>query len=258
MDSDELIRLLRSSVRECAVGADTVAVAYSGGVDSAMVERVAREFTKTICHTCAVRGSHDHSRAPIHAAESGAELRMVTLGRERLAGLVSKACYILGSDDPLRIAYTVPIICVIDASGQDVILVGSGADELFGGYAKYLEVEDPSTAMVNDIKKMQLENESLKKYAKSVGKRMEAPFHSRQLISFANRLPVERKLAQGERKVILREAAKALGVLSYDAPKKAAQYSSGIMKEMKRMAKEEDKELREWTAEIAVKGHRIP
>ena len=258
MDTDEMLRLLRSSTKECVASSDTVAVAYSGGVDSAVIEKVAREFVRPICYTCAVRDSHDYTRAPVFAAEGGVELRMIAVDREKLAGLVSKACSVLESSDPLRVAYTIPILCVIDASEHDVVLVGSGADELFGGYAKYLESEDPSAAMANDSKKMQLENASLKKYAKSIGKRMEAPFVSRGLMSFATGLPIDRKLGQGERKIILREAAKALGVLSYDAPKKAAQYSSGVMKEMKKMAKEQGKELREWTLEIAAENRRIP
>jgi len=258
MDTDEMLRLLRSSTKECVAGSDTVAVAYSGGVDSAVVEKVAREFAKTVCYTCAVRGSHDHGRAPISAAESGAALQMVVLDQQRLVELVSKACSVLKSSDPLRVAYTVPILCVIDASEQDVILVGSGADELFGGYAKYLDNEDPSAAMVHDIKKMQVENASLKEYAKSVGKRVEAPFVSHGLMSFAKGLPIDRKLGQRERKIILREAAKALGVLSHDTPKKAAQYSSGVMKEMKRMAKGQGMELRGWIEGMAAIGRRIP
>ena len=258
MDTDEMLRLLRDSTKECVTSSDTVAVAYSGGVDSAVVEKVAREFARTIGYTCAVQGSHDHGRAPIFAAESGVEIHMTVLDREKLVGFVSKACSILKSSDPLRVAYTVPILCVIDASEHDVVLVGSGADELFGGYAKYLESVDPSAAMVNDIKKMQVENASLKEYAKSIGKRMEAPFISQELMSFAKGLPVDRKLGHGERKIILREVAKALGVLSYDAPKKAAQYSSGVMKEMKCMAKEQGKELRVWTEETAAAGRRIP
>jgi asparagine synthase (glutamine-hydrolysing) len=258
MDTDELLRLLRISTEECVASSNSVAVAYSGGVDSAVVERIAREFAKAVCYTCAVRGSHDYARAPLAAEEGGAELRMVVLDRDGLAGLVSKARSVLDTEDLLRIAYSVPILCVIDASEQEGVLVGSGADELFGGYAKYLNKDDPETAMASDIKKMQAENELLKKYAKSVGKRLEAPFISRDLISFAKGLATDRKLKHGERKVILREAAKALGVLSHDAPKKAAQYSSGVMKEMKRMAKEQGMELREWTAERAAKGRRIP
>lgn len=258
MDAERLLKLLRISVRECVASSGSVAVAYSGGVDSALVERIARECADTRAYTCAVRGAYDHGRAPLMAEESGVSLRMVDLDREALVELVRKACGILGTADPMRVAYSVPIICVVDACGEDVVLVGSGADELFGGYAKYLDDGDPERSMAADLVKMQAETEALDAYARSAGKRLCAPFASGEIIRFARGLPTGRKLGGGERKIVLREAAKALGVLSHDRPKKAAQYSSGVLKEMRRTAREEGADLGDWTARIASEGRRIP
>ncbi len=258
MDAEGLLKPLRISIKACVDGQSSVAVAYSGGVDSAVVEMIARETATTVCYTCAVRGSHDHSRAPLSAEESGIKLKLIVLERERLAALVSKTCSALNTEDPLKVAYSVPVLCVIDECEQDVVLVGSGADELFGGYAKYLEDSDPESSMEKDLDKMLAENELLREYASSVGKRLEAPFCAPEVISFAKGLPLDRKLGAGNRKIVLREAARSLGVLSHDSPKKAAQYSSGVMKEMKAMAKERGVGLREWTAELAAKGRRIP
>ncbi len=258
MDAERLLKLLRISVKECVASSGSVAVAYSGGVDSALVERVVRECAETRAYTCAVRGAYDHERAPLMAEESGVRLRMVDLDRDGLVALVRKACEVLGTADPMRVAYSVPIFCVVDACGEDVVLVGSGADELFGGYAKYTEDEDPERSMAADLGKMQAETAALDAYARSAGKRLCAPFASRELIRFAQNLPTCRKLGGGERKIVLREAAKALGVLSHDRPKKAAQYSSGVLKEMRRVAKEEGADVGEWTARIAPEGRRIP
>ncbi|MGD9962389.1 MAG: asparagine synthase C-terminal domain-containing protein [Thermoplasmata archaeon] len=258
MDAEGLLKPLRISMKACVAGQSSVAVAYSGGVDSALVERIARESTRTVCYTCAVRGSHDHFRAPLSAEESGVELRMIVLERDRLSALVSKACAALDTEDPLRVAYSLPTMCVIDGCSQDVVLVGSGADELFGGYAKYLVDEDPGTSMGRDLDKMLAETELLAGYARSVGKRLEAPFVAPKVVSFAKSLPIQRKLGSGNRKIVLREAARSLGVLSHDSPKKAAQYSSGVMKEMRALAKESGKGLREWTSGLAAEGRRIP
>jgi asparagine synthase (glutamine-hydrolysing) len=258
MDSDELLEVLRSSVRECLDGARSVAVAYSGGVDSAVVERIARETTRTVCYTCAVRGSHDHSRAPTAAEEGGAEFRMLALDEHGLVDSVRKASSVLGTSDPLRVAYTVPVICVIDSCEQGVVLVGNGADELFGGYAKYLEDGDPERSMDEDLRRMLSEHALLSGYAVSLGKRLGAPFIDPDVVAFAKSLPLDRKLGGGNRKEVLRDAARTLGVLSHDAPKKAAQYSSGVMKEMRRLAKARGTGLGEWTAEVASAGRRIP
>lgn len=257
MDSDELLRLLRDSVKTCVSSAGSVAIAYSGGVDSAVVERLARDEAKTVAYTCAVRGSHDHGRAPTSAEEGGVDLRMLTLDEQNLADAVWKTSSVLGTTHPSRIAYTVPVVCVIDACEQGVVLVGSGADEIFGGYAKYADDPDAEASMDRDLQKMVSEHVLLKRYASSLGKRLEAPFVAPDIVAFARSLPTDRKLG-GNRKAVLRDAAKALGVISHDAPKKAAQYSSGILKEMRRLAKAKGMELGEWTAETAVGGRRIP
>lgn len=258
MDTEQLLSVLRRSVKGSVAGSDAVAVAYSGGVDSALIEALAREATRTVCYTCAAPGSHDMTRAPAWAAESAIELRMLRLDRVRLERLVVEACDVLHTDEPLRVAYTVPVICVLDESDEEVVLTGSAADELFGGYAKYLEDADPETRMEADLARAFEDARLLGAHAKSIGKRLESPFSSPEVVSFAKGLPTDRKLGHGNRKIILREAARSLGVLSHDSPKKAAQYSSGVMKEMKLMAKARGLELREWTAELAAKGRRIP
>lgn len=258
MDADGLLKLLTVSVKRCIGSSRSVAVAYSAGLDSAVVERIAREYAETRCYTCAVPGSHDHVHAPASADEDGIDLELVGLDRERLAELVSKACSVLNTRDPVKVAYTVPVLCVMDACREDVVLVGSGADELFGGYAKYIECDDPESEMASDIKKMQSEHRLLNMYAESVGRRLEAPFESPEVLSFASGLPRARKLNGVERKVVLREVARALDIPSHDSPKKAAQYSSGVMREMRRMAKERGMGLREWTAEMAAGSHRMP
>lgn len=258
MYSDDLLRLLRRATGRCVAGSDVAAVAYSGGVDSAVIEALAREKTRTMCYTCAFPGSHDHTRTPISAAESGIDLRLLNLCHENLEDVARKTCAALDTEDPLRVAYSIPLITVVDRCDEDVVLVGSGADELFGGYAKYLEEEDPAGSMVKDLEKALAENASLAAYARSVGKRLEAPFMDSEVVSFAAGLPLDAKLGRGNRKVVLREAAKSLGVLSHDSPKKAAQYSSGVMREMRRMASERGTGLREWMAELAADGRRNP
>ncbi|MEW5747821.1 MAG: asparagine synthase-related protein [Candidatus Thermoplasmatota archaeon] len=257
MDAERLLKLLRISVRECVASSGSVAVAYSGGVDSALVERVARECAETRAYTCAVRGSHDHSRAPTAAEEEGADLRMLALDEQGLMDAVRKTAAALGTSDPLRVAYTVPVVCVIDSCEESVVLVGSGADELFGGYAKYADDAAVEASMERDLGKMLAEHALLRGYASSLGKRLEAPFASPEIVSFAKSLPLDRKLGGGNRKAVLRDAARSLGVVSHDAPKKAAQYSSGVMKEMKRLAKARGMGLGAWTDEAAA-GRRIP
>jgi asparagine synthase (glutamine-hydrolysing) len=58
------------------------------------------------------------------------------------------------------------------------------------------------------------------------------PFESETLVKYATSMPVSFKIADGVRKAVLRRAGAALGVPEEiaGAPKKAAQYSSGVQR----------------------------
>ena len=61
------------------------------------------------------------------------------------------------------------------------------------------------------------------------------PYADRRVASFAAGLPVDYKVREGERKAVLRAAALRLGLPEElaSAPKKAAQFSSGVARLLK-------------------------
>jgi asparagine synthase (glutamine-hydrolysing) len=243
---ENLLTALRESITS-AIGKDrTVAIAYSGGLDSSLIARLAKESAEVKCYTCAMAGSHDADHALGFAAEDDLDLTMIMLGRESVGGLVARTGMLLNSDDPVRIAYTIPLICVLERCAETTVLVGSGADELFGGYAKYSTATNPTAIMRSDLSKMLVEDNALRTVAKALGKRLESPFVSEATLAFSASIPMSLKISGNDRKVLLRKAAASLGLTSHDRPKKAAQYSSGLMKEMKRQAASSDVSLSDW------------
>ena len=242
----DLLSALRDSITSAIGKERTVAVAYSGGLDSSLIARLAKESVDVKCYTCAMAGSFDADHALAFAAEDGLDLTMIVVGRESLAGLVARTGMLLNSDDPVRIAYTIPVICVLERCAETTVLVGSGADELFGGYAKYSTATDPTAIMRSDLSKMLVEDNVLRMVAKALGKRLESPYVSEVTLAFSASLPMTLKISGNDRKVLLRKAAASLGLLSHDRPKKAAQYSSGLMKEMKRQAGSSHTSLSDW------------
>ncbi|HEX9908138.1 MAG TPA: asparagine synthase-related protein, partial [Thermoplasmata archaeon] len=133
---------------------------------------------------------------------------------------------------------------------EDLLLVGSGADELFGGYAKYQASTDPEAAMSSDLVKMMAEAQLLQTEAAKVGKRIGFPFTDEAVVMAALNVPVQEKVDLSGRKIILREVGRALSLHSADRPKKAAQYSSGVLKEMERLAGAQRLNLHDWTTMI--------
>jgi len=250
MDSGQLIRLLSESVARALHDGGPAAIAYSGGLDSSVVAALASRFAKVTCYGSGTVGSNDAEVAERSAREQGLDFVFLEIGDENIIQGARIAASILSTDDPLRIAYIIPVAEVIRRSSERKVLAGNGADELFGGYAKYLSAKDPQSVMSDDLEKMLCEASDLAVYAGSLGKTVGFPFASEEVVAFARRLPLDRKIDGGVRKVVLRDAAKSLGLLSHDRPKKAAQYSSGILKAMERRARTRGLSVSEWVKEV--------
>jgi len=247
MDNNGLLEALRNAVSELVVQEDRVAVAYSGGLDSSVIAALASEKASVTCYTCAVEGSFDSRNARQFADDERRQFALLELESEDLIPFTRKACRLLGTTDPVRIAYTIPVLCVLHRSTERVVLTGSGADELFGGYAKYAVMTDPTRVMAADLERMLSESHSLTFEATKLGKIVGFPYTAPSVIAAAREVPLGEKIDSAGRKIILREVAMLLGLQSHRRPKKAAQYSSGVMKEMKRLAKGEGLSLAQWT-----------
>ena len=247
---EDLLRELDHAVR-AAIGADREAtIAYSGGLDSSIVAALGSRHSLVKCYTCALPDSHDARNAKEMAAKDGLELKVVTLNTGDVRGLVCRASKLLDSGDPVRIAYTIPLMSVIDESSVPLVLAGNGADELFGGYARYLTSEDAREEMAKDLSKAVLEANAIENYAQRSGKRFACPFLDEGLPDFCAEIELERLVRDGRRKLILREVASVLSLHTSEMPKKAAQYSSGIMKEMKRQARVSELSLSNWMTSV--------
>lgn len=251
-DANDLLTVLRISVSKAISGESRVAVAYSGGLDSSLVASLAKESTEVQCYTCGFSASYDLRNAKTFAESESLSVELISPTRTELLSLVAEAALILDTKDPVRIAYTVPLLCVLEHSKETRVLAGNGADELFGGYAKYAGSNDPRAMMSLDLEKMLLEGNLLSSAARGLGKELGLPFASEELIAFAGRTDLDKKIGGGGRKIILRQVAELLRLPSRSRPKKAAQYSSGVMEEMRKEAKRHGLGLSDWTLSISL------
>jgi asparagine synthase (glutamine-hydrolysing) len=251
MDDERLLVLLRKAVRAEIRDEKMVSVAYSGGVDSSVIAAIAKEACPVRCFTCAVEGSFDATNAAMRAEEEGLRLTLLEIDADDLRKYVASASEALGTADPIQIAYSIPTLKVLEESHHKLVLAGNGADELFGGYSKYLTARDPRETMDADIEKMLNEANMIMEWAASRRKRAGFPFIREEVREFSATLPLSKKIDGTDRKVILRDVARLLGLPSDDRPKKAAQYSSGVLKLMRGLAREEGMSLADWTDGIS-------
>jgi asparagine synthase (glutamine-hydrolysing) len=251
MDHNRLLAALRKAVSELVALDARVAVAYSGGLDSSVIAALASEKANVTCYTCAVEGSFDSRNAGQFADNERRQFTMLVLGSEDLRFFARKSSELLGATDPVRIAYTIPILYVLHRSDEKVVLTGSGADELFAGYARYARMKDPTRAMAADLERMISESNSLSTEAAKLGRIIGFPYTAPEVIAAAKDIPLSEKIDPTGNKIMLREVAKLLGLQSHKRAKKAAQYSSGVMKEMERLAKCEGLSLSQWTERMA-------
>ena len=249
MDAAALLETLRISMTGEIGDAEEVAVAYSGGLDSSIIAALASERAKVSCQTWAVEGSFDAANVVSRAKEERLSVHLNLVGPARLKDAVASAATALETRCPIQLAYTIPLVLVLMESAEKVVLAGNGADELFGGYSKYSSVDNPESRMLFDFEKTQREANHLRSWADTRGKRLSLPFTSSEIIRLSRDIPLSRKISGSERKIVLRDVAKLLDLPSYNRPKKAAQYSSGVLRLMQRMAKQEGLSLADWTAE---------
>jgi asparagine synthase (glutamine-hydrolysing) len=123
-------------------------------------------------------------------------------------------------------------------AGAETILLGQLADELFGGYEKYQKTlaqgGESAAALMMDQDVAGCGTRGFLRDEGACARWLEPrfPYADTEVLAFGKAIPVGFKIRSGVRKAVLREAAKKLGVPAElaDAPKKAAQYSSGVQK----------------------------
>ncbi|MDR1405220.1 MAG: asparagine synthase [Candidatus Methanoplasma sp.] len=227
-----------------AVSGKNIAVAFSGGLDSGIVAAMAKKYASRVTlYTVGSEGSHDIGEAERSAGELGMPLVRIILTENEVAEGLAEIIGITGTSDIVTLSFELPLFFVCRNCAEDEIIGGQGADELFGGYFKYigLNTEDLRMKMAEDLDK--LRNLTLpheKKVAEHFGKTIHYPFLNDAVIRIAEDSDC---LSAGtsdplSRKRAVREVSEAMGYPGIAAKeKKAAQYGSGTMAAIKKICR---------------------
>ena len=244
---DALRATLSELAAEAASSTDRLAVAFSGGVDSAVV---ASAVPDAPCYVAGFEGSHDIAAAREAAATMDRELRVVELTHDDLRRAVPEIVAATGRRNPMDLAIVAPLYLTATAAaadGVDRLAVGQGADELFGGYSKVVDpatddrvdadtVRGARTETVHTLPS-QLTRDVLA--LRAAGVEPVAPLLDDRLVDAALRLPGHLLATPRERKVALRRAATGLVPDPVrTAEKKAVQYGTYVSRELDRLARQ--------------------
>jgi asparagine synthase (glutamine-hydrolysing) len=181
-----------------------------------------------------------------------------------------KVVSLIEEPDPVKAAIGIPFFWTSEKAaeaGYKVMLAGQGADELFGGYQRYVNeyctegVEKVHKTMFNDV--VGIHESNLERDLKITSYHdvdLRLPFGAYDVAEFALSLPIECKIepkADTLRKLVLRKLAHNIGIPAFmaDKPKKAVQYSSGVNNAIKRVAKAQNKTAAEYV-EMLFKNSR--
>jgi asparagine synthase (glutamine-hydrolysing) len=228
-----------------------VAVAFSGGVDSALV---AAGFPEAPLYVIGFEGSHDiaAAREAADAMNRTDDLVVIELDHETLREAVPRVAEAIGRTNPMDVSIALPLLLVAERAvddGYDRLGLGQGADELFGGYSKVVEPAEDHRVETTTVRgavretittlPQQLERDVCGLQA--VGVDPVTPFLQDRVVDAALRLPGELLATADERKIALRQFARREGVLPESiasTDKKAVQYGSYVSREIDRLARQ--------------------
>ena len=231
---------------------ERVALGFSGGLDSSLLAYITNACGVEVdLISVGVKGSREIEDA-VEAAESlGLPYYAQLYGEDEVEETLDAALLYVEEPDQLKVEIAMPLLWVAEKAvelGDRVLLLGQGCDELFGGYKKYSDeylkegAEAAQSLMFREVSEACRKNyEPANKVSAYHGVELRLPFADWELTQFVLSLPVELKLSPENSlgKKVLRRLAESLELPSTITTrrKRAIQYSTGVDKALRRIAK---------------------
>ncbi|MDO5850854.1 MAG: asparagine synthase-related protein, partial [Methanobacteriaceae archaeon] len=266
---DLIFANLIESVYKRVNGKDKVGLIFSGGVDSSILAVILKEIAiqrmelinegtdinplNIKLFAVGLENSQDIKMSRRIADELDLELEEIIINEDIIARYTKDVLYAIEEANIMKLGVGMTMFIAskfMAEEGYDLAISGQGADELFGGYNRYLKHFENNTLsdayfdldseIRHDIENMYHVNLE-RDYAVCAinGVELRLPFLDKNLVNLAMNCPANYKIKDSEdilRKHILRDVAREFGLPDYicDRPKKAAQYGSGINKILKK------------------------
>ena len=257
--------LLLEATRERLSNIRRVAVAFSGGLDSSLIAVLAGSCEAEVqLITVGLEDQHElrHAQAAAEALEI--PLHVETYTQADVEQTLPRVLWLIEEPDVMKAGVAIPVYWTAETAsklGFRILLAGQGADELFGGYQRYLEdyaagVETVCDSIYHDVTTCYEKNFQRDNQASSFHKvELRLPFADQEVVDFSLSLPIRLKIESPKdplRKRVLRLAAQNLSVpnLIVNRTKRAVQYATGVHQALRRLAKGENLTLREYVKRV--------
>ncbi len=253
--------LVESATRTVPEGS---AVAFSGGLDSTLVTKAAMLSDRKV--ELLTVGLEDQPELQ-HAQQVADQMRLPITVREltkkEVIDLIPDVVQATESVDPTVVSVALPFYAacqVARAKGFTYVVAGQLSDELFGGYARFEELAGNDATVKREVWDSVVsapanDFEPGDKVAVTNHLDLRCPFAYLPLVQYALRIPARFKVSiqngRPVRKYILRMLASSWGLPGsvVDRPKKAIQYSTGVMNVLEKEAKSRGLGLRDFFQE---------
>jgi asparagine synthase (glutamine-hydrolysing) len=252
---DSLAGLLSKVLSKMIHRQRRIGLLFSGGLDSSILAKLSKDLgVECLLYCAGTSSSRDMVNAKRMSVALDMKLVQKEISYEEIAQHVSTVVRIVESTDMIRVSTSLPIYFAVMESakeGEEVMLHGQGADELYGGYERYektLVREGYASArseMLKDVKNLANIMPQYDQIGGSASVEMLAPFLDTSVVRFSLGIPIQLKLHQDglrvTRKFVLHKVASRIGIPTGVLPKEkvAVQFGSGVARIMDMIARRE-------------------
>ncbi len=237
-DSGELQKALTEAIKK-RIPQTRFGILFSGGVDSSFITAVCRRVKADfVCYTAGTKNSPDIKYARIVAKYLGITLKVIELDLANIENLAGEVIEITGRHDIVTVGVGVVVLACIKNAPEQIFFTGLGSEEIFAGYERHEKARDINNECKNGL--IQMRERDLMRdipIAEKNDATLLTPFLDADVIASAMKIKGEDKIRGGIKKFILRTIAERyLGEFAW-RKKIAAQYGSGVVKALDKLAK---------------------